>query len=166
MASAMPALEPLEIERTPTEGAPTEVALMETWEDTPQASSRLLKAQCQEVEVEIEHAKSILRQPELDDKESLYSEETLDRAVAFMKTHIESVWRSYGVKAPIPTIGPGPHGSVDLYWEQPSWKLLVNIPADKDAPATFYGDDYGRQKIKGSLDSKALSITIVAWLTA
>ncbi|SRR5260221_4778014 len=161
MASAMPALEALE-----TEGAPAEGALMETWEDTPQASSRLLKTQCQEVEAEIAHAKDILRLPELDDKESLYSEETLDRAVAFMKTHIEWVWRSYGTKAPIPTIGPGPHGRVDLYWEQPSWRLLVNIPATKDALATFYADDYGRQKTRGSVDPNKFSVTIAACLMA
>jgi hypothetical protein len=162
MATAMPALdwiqdnEPLE-----TEGAPAD-----TWEDTPQASSRLLKAQRQEIEAEIEQAKSILKSPELDDKEKLYSEETLDRAVAFMKMHIEFVWRSYGMKAPIPTIGPGPHGSVDLYWEQASWRLLVNIPAATDALATFYADDHGRQKTRGSVDPNKFSVSVAACLMA
>jgi hypothetical protein len=133
------------------------------WDDTPRASSRLLKSQRQELEAEIEQAKSIL---EIHDQEGLYSEETLDRAIAFLRVHAEGLWRSYGFSAPIPTIGPGPNGSVDLFWEQVSWKLLVNIPATRDALATFYRDDHGRQKAKGSFDPDKFSVNIAACLMA
>jgi hypothetical protein len=132
------------------------------WEVASQPSSRLLRSQRQELWAEIEHARSI---PGTHDQEGFYSEETLDRAVAFLEMHIDRLWRSYGVRAPIPTIGPGPAGSVDLFWEWASWKLLVNIPAAPDTLATFYADDRGRQRTKGSFDSNEFSPGIAACLT-
>lgn len=119
----------------------------------------------QELEAEIEQANNILDQPaEGEEGETLYSKETLDRAVKFLRLHIEEALRTYSLQAPSPKIGPGPNRSVDLYWRQPSWKLLVNIPADAGTPATFYGDDYESQRTKGSLDPKKISITVLAWL--
>ena len=158
MATKMPAFD---LEEEP-ETQPKE----SDWEDTSQGSTRLLDAQRLNIDAEIEQARSGADQPALDGEEYRYSEETLDQAIKFLKTHIEWAWRYRGAKAPVPTIGPGPNGSVDLYWQQPSWKLLGNIPDEKNAPATFYGDNYGSQKTKGSLDPNELSITIIAWLMA
>lgn len=160
MATAMTAID---WEQEQDSSEPEETAI---WEDTPQSSSRLLESRRQELRSEIAHAKSILSQPEINGQEGLYSEETLDRATAFLKMHIEELWQSYGFNAPIPTIGPGPDGSVDLFWEQVSWKLLVNIPATTGALATFYGDDHGRQKTKGSFDPNKFSFNIAACLMA
>lgn len=160
MAAPMPAID-WEEEQDSSE--PEEIT---AWEDTPRSSSRLLESLHQELEAEIRQAESVLGPPEINGQERLYSEETLDRAVAFLRMHIEGLWRSYGFKTPIPTIGPGPDGSVDLFWEQVSWKLLVNIPATTDALATFYGDDHGRQKTKGSLDPNKFSFSIAACLMA
>jgi hypothetical protein len=134
------------------------------WEDSPETSAGILAAHAEKIEKEIQQARSVLNQAE--NGEDVYSEETLNRAVAFLKTHIEWAWRSRGGKAPVPTIGIGPDGSVDLYWREAAWKLLVNVPADRAALATFYGDDYDRQRTKGSFDPEALSIPIIAWLTA
>jgi hypothetical protein len=134
-------------------------------QETPKqtGSARLMESHQQEIEAEIDRARAISRRGEIDG-EYVYSEETLDRAVAFMKAHIEWLWRTCGIKAPVPMIGNGPTQSVDLFWQRPSWKLLVNIPAAQDALATFYGDDYGPQKTKGTLDPKKLSTSIVACL--
>ena len=136
------------------------------WEHSPTASSRLLETHRQKLEVEVQQARTIIAPDEANDDQDLPTEETLNRAIAFLRTHMNWVWRSRGTLAPVPTIGPGPSGSVDLYWRTPYWKLLVNIPASNGALATFYGDDYNRQKTKGSLDPDALSIPIIAWLTA
>lgn len=133
-------------------------------EDTPRGSSRLIETQRQTIEEEIEHAASILRQSLIGGEEAFYSEKALDRAVAFLRTHIEWVWRSCGTKAPVPTIGPGPRGSVDLYWKRPSWELLVNIPASADDPGTFYGHDDNKQKAKGSFDPEYFTMSIATWL--
>jgi len=124
-------------------------------------SSLLLQSQRQELHAEIQRAKSI---PKVHGREGLYSEETLDRAIAFLRAHIERLWQSYGVKAPMPVIGPGPNRSVDLFWETPPWQLLVNIPASTNTLATFYGHDQNRQKIKGSFDPQTFSFSVAACL--
>jgi hypothetical protein len=155
MATAMPVID-WEQEQEQEQDTP------EACEDTaPTSSSRLLQSQRQELEAEIQRAKSI---PEIHSEEGLYSQETLDRAVAFLRMHVEGLWRSYGVKAPIPTIGPGPNGSVDLFWERVPWQLLVNIPAATNALATFYGHDQRQQKTKGSVDPNTFSFSIAACL--
>lgn len=159
MAAPMPAIWEEEQDSSEPEEMPD-------WEDTPRSSSRLLESLRQELEAEIGQAESVLRLPEMNGQEQLYSEKTLDRAVAFLKMHIEELWRSYGFRASVPVIGPGPDGSVDLFWERVSWKLLVNIPATTDALATFYGDDHGRQKTKGSFDPNKFSFSIAACLMA
>jgi len=134
-------------------------------DEVQQGVGLLLQSQREELEAEVEQAETlVVEHPSLGGEEGGYSAETMGRAIAFLKAHVERAWRSHGTKAPIPTIGPGPEGSIDLYWKQPSWKLLVNVPADKDSPATFYGDDYGRQKTRGTLDLDKISVAIIAWL--
>ena len=78
-----------------------------------------------------------------------YSEDTVDRAIEFVVAQARRV-SDFGLSIPTPHIGPGPDGSIDLHWKQSSRELLVNIPADVHKVATFYGDDYKSQKIKGS----------------
>jgi hypothetical protein len=135
-------------------------------EEIPQSSATLLLiARREELEAEIEQAKALVNDgPFVDEEIGSYSSQTLQRAIEFLKTHIEWVWRKRGKNAPLPTIGPGPDRSIDLYWKEQSWKLLVNIPAGDEALATFYGDDYGTQTTKGSVHPKELSLAIVAWL--
>jgi hypothetical protein len=126
----------------------------------PQGANLLIERHRQRLQAQIEHAKGILD----EEITAPYSDETLDRATSFIKTHIEKLWETYGAMVPIPMIGPGPDGSVDLYWKQSSWQLLVNIPALKDKYATFYRDDYGQEKTKGSFDPTEFSYGIAAWL--
>lgn len=92
-----------------------------------------------------------------------YSKATLERAAAFLIMHADFL-AQYDLSLPIPTIGPGPNGSVDLHWKRRSWELLVNIPAEPTRMATFYGDNYGVQKIKGSVDPKICNVGLAAWL--
>jgi len=157
MATAM-----VSIDLREEEGSSHEPEEIVAWEDASRPSGRLLRSQRLELQAETEHARGILG---THDQEDFYSEAALDRAVAFLEMHLEKLWRSYGFRAPIPTIGPGPAGSVDLFWERNSWKLLVNIPATPDAMATFYADDRGRQRTKGSFDSNEFSPSIAACLT-
>ncbi len=134
-------------------------------EHSQRGASRLLQRHSKALDAEIEHATRLVsREREAEDE--IYSQETLNRAVNFLKKHIRYAWEACGTTAPIPVIGPGPAKSVDLYWKQSSWKLLVNIPADDKLETTFYGDDYGRNKIEGSLDPTDLSRPIVSWLIA
>ncbi|MBI3896513.1 MAG: hypothetical protein HY313_11345 [Acidobacteria bacterium] len=126
---------------------------------TESPSNILLKA-------EIEQAKRILELKDDWDGEGSagYSEDTLNRAITFLITHAQWLWESCGISLPVPKIGPGPDGSIDIHWKQPSWELLVNIPADADEAATFYGDNYGAHKIRGSLDARNFNLGIATWL--
>src|ERR1700678_3773675 len=108
--------------------------------------------------IEIERAEGMLENADdRDEDAAVFSRETLDRAVEFLKAQSAKLRKMYGSFAPVPHIGPGPDESVDLHWKRESWELLVNIPANPDRLATFYGDDYGAQKIKGSLDPRTIN---------
>ncbi len=115
---------------------------------------------------EIKRAENILELKDDWDGEgaAAYSKDTLERAVAFLSKHVQGLWDSFNVCAPIPVIGPGPDGSIDLSWKQKAWELLVNIPADRNAMAVFYGDNYGTQKIRGSIDPRNFNLGIATWL--
>jgi len=133
-----------------------ETPIVEKW--TQQEEDRELKA-------EIEQAKNLLKLAhDCDDEGSpTYSKGTLDRAVAFLTAHSEQ-FKKFGLHLPVPKINPGPDGSVDIHWKRQSWELLVNIPADANEMAGFYGDNYGSQKIKGSLDPNTFNFGIANWL--
>lgn len=136
------------------------------WEDTAGTSaSRAVKVTQRGLEAEIERSKQILAsQAELaSEGMTVYSMDTLNRSVAFLAEHNERLWRSCGLNLPIPTIGVGPNGSVDLYWKERTRQLLINIPANADELATFYGNE-GIQKIRGSFDPKNWQYNIAAWL--
>ena len=138
-----------------------------SWRDTLSKSSTDAAAMGrQQLEEEIERSRLILALEDNWDGEgsTAYAEDTIERATSFLTRHVDWVWRWCGVEAPIPKIGPGPDGSIDLFWKQSSWELLVNIPANPDQMATFYGDNYGAQKIKGSFDPKKVTFGIATWL--
>jgi len=94
-----------------------------------------------------------------------YSPITVERAVTFLASYAREMWVAHGIEPPIPRIGPGPDGSVDIHWKEQTWELLVNLPADEREMAVFYGDNYGAQKIRGSLDPRKFNLGIAEWLT-
>jgi hypothetical protein len=118
------------------------------------------------LEAEIKQAQRIVELRDDWDGEGSagYSQATIDRAVGFLTRHVRGLWESYGIECPIPRIGPGPEGSIDIHWKQPSWELLVNIAADEHAMAAFYGDNYGVQRIRGSFDPTKFNLGIAEWL--
>jgi hypothetical protein len=118
------------------------------------------------LETEIENARELLTlEADWDGEGSpKYSAEMFDRVVKFLHMHADNLSRDYDLVMPVPRIGPGPEGSIDLHWKQEGWELLVNIPAGVGQLATFYGDNYGTQKIRGSLDPTVFNLGIVPWL--
>jgi hypothetical protein len=93
-----------------------------------------------------------------------YLRSTLDRAINFLITHSSGFSEVSGRNAPVPQINPAPGGSIDIHWKQASWELLVNIPAAIDQKAAFYGDDYGKGTIKGTLDLDRYNFGLLEWL--
>jgi hypothetical protein len=116
--------------------------------------------------VEFSHVENIFKHPgdEHDEDSPGFSESTLIRAKAFLLAQSKQFRKICGYFPPAPRIGPGPNESIDLYWKKQDWELLVNIPAESSRMATFYGDDYGSQKIKGSFNPNSFHYGIVPWL--
>jgi len=114
---------------------------------------------------EITEAEQMIGTPDTAEESPVYSRETFDVAIAFLRAQSTQFRKMYSVCPPVPHIGVGPAGSVDLHWKQEGWELLVNIPPGCNQQAAFYGDDYGTQIIKGSLNPKKFNYGIIAWLT-
>jgi hypothetical protein len=116
----------------------------------------------------IEASRRILNLPDdWDDEGSPRIQETTwKRATDYLRRHAELVHFRYGSRVPIPRILPGPAGSVDLHWKTGSRELLVNVPANADEPAAFYGDGFGTNSIKGQLKTEADDPGLFTWLIA
>lgn len=93
-----------------------------------------------------------------------YEKRTWELAAQFLRRYAEAFHRRTGRAMPLPTIGPGPDGSIDLFWKEPDFELLVSIPEDPETPAGFYGDDRGRHTIKGNLDATNFNSGLIEWL--
>ncbi|HEX3556343.1 MAG TPA: hypothetical protein VIA62_24250 [Thermoanaerobaculia bacterium] len=91
---------------------------------------------------------------------------TWERATDWVKRYAELLWDRRGIVLPAPRILPGPDGSIDIHWKTPRRELLLNIPANPEEPASYYGDDFGSDKKKGILETGALDMGLVSWLTA
>ena len=113
----------------------------------------------------IESAHYILELPDNFDGEGSgkYDRETLSRAAEILRIYAEALSRE-GFRIETPRILPGPDGSIDIHWKTGEFELLINIPVESDARITYYGDDYGKNSIKGSSDSKLANPAILGWL--
>ena len=87
------------------------------------------------------------------------SKETLERAKRFVRPYISHSPTSNDVR-----ILPGPDGSVDIHWKNGKRELLLNVPAAENEPASFYGDDYGKIRIKGTIDLDSIHPSVLGWL--
>lgn len=93
-----------------------------------------------------------------------YNRETLDKAAEFLRSQDKLILGIQNRSLPVPQINPGPDGSIDLFWKQPTWELLVNVPARANEGASFYGEDNTGQHIKGSFGTSIFNLELVMWL--
>lgn len=120
-----------------------------------------------ELETEIERVEDLLRsQAEVEHQGTPVSRATFDRAIAFLKKESSQLWVRTGVTLPAPTMGLGPDGSIDLFWSSENVELLINVPADSEELATYYGTDNRQQTIKGYLNLSTYSPMVAAWIRA
>ena len=94
-----------------------------------------------------------------------YADSTWRRAVELIYDGAVNLYDSTRIRIAAPSVLPGPHGSIDIQWQQDQRRLLINVPADPEAPITFYGDDRGNNTIEGSLADTARFRDILVWLT-
>jgi hypothetical protein len=93
-----------------------------------------------------------------------YSRETWDRATTFLREFAQRCATECGCAISAPVIGPGPNGSIDIIWKENDYRLLLNIPAEPSADASFYGDDRGRARVEGEFKLSANNIGLMMWL--
>ncbi|MGO9267131.1 MAG: hypothetical protein ACLQBA_20015 [Candidatus Binataceae bacterium] len=96
--------------------------------------------------------------------QALCSAETWERAMNFLAEQALWLLNKRDRVIQTPDIWSGPHQSIDLHWETPSSELLINIRADAEQPAGFYGDDKGKLRIKGTLDLVRFNEGLLLWL--
>jgi hypothetical protein len=94
-----------------------------------------------------------------------YNERTWGRAVGFLKRNAISLWNNRSIWIDPPRISPGPNGSIDLHWKTAVRELLINIPADLNQLAGFYGDDRANNTVEGKIDTTGQNEWILMWLT-
>lgn len=80
-----------------------------------------------------------------------YTQSTLARAQDFLVANSIRLWQACRAVVDAPRVLPGPDGSIDLHWQIGDRELLLNVPADQDAPATYFGDSPMGEVVKGSL---------------
>jgi hypothetical protein len=93
-----------------------------------------------------------------------YEETTWQRAADFLRSNALRLWEEYASSIEAPRVLPGPDGSIDIHWQTGDHELLVNIPADSDELATYYGDTPKGHVIKGKLDTSADNPWLLMWL--
>jgi hypothetical protein len=118
------------------------------------------------LEATIEESRTILQLE--DDFDGMgsphYSETTWQRAVLFVRLQWEEYVRLFCEPMPIPAIQPGPHGSIDVFWETLDFDLLVNIPPALNQEAEFSGDRNGKRRFDGTLNPALPNRGLVSWL--
>ena len=112
-----------------------------------------LPAELGELAAAIEKSRYLLAlEKNFDDEGSeSYSQEVWLKAVQFVAGYAQWLFDVFGKIMATPKIYHAPGGSIDIYWKNERFNLLINIPPG-DAPATFYGDNYGAQVTEGKFD--------------
>ena len=126
-----------------------------TWENLPSTLEQLAR---------VIRASHDLMELEDEDGSRLCDEATWQRAITFLINQALWLLNEKRRVMQTPDIWAGPDQSIDLHWETSSYELLINVPADANQPAGFYGDDKGKLKIKGTLDPSRLTEGLLLWL--
>jgi len=122
-------------------------------------------AKLQHIQHAVDEGRSILSlTPEdLDDDERPYSEDVLERAVAFLWRTARWTLSQLGQVIDAPRVLPGSHGSIDLFWSSQDYELLINVPK-QGTIARFYGDDRGKLSIKGTVELASSNVPLCLFL--
>lgn len=85
-----------------------------------------------------------------DDGAKSYKAATWTKAIIFLINYSNWTFNKLNKKLSTPRILQGPNGSIDIYWKNSNFLFLMNIPEEGDA--TYYGEDYKKNKCEGAFD--------------
>ncbi len=96
-----------------------------------------------------------------------YDEATRKRTMRLALECSLDYWQTHQAVPPMPTMTPGPDGSIDIVWRMAERRLFLNVPVEPETIATFYGKDRGDEHvvIQGELDLTHDAGWMLAWLT-
>lgn len=97
-----------------------------------------------------------------DEGTANYSFEVWEKAILFVSRLSIKIYKTCNQIIIAPKIYHGPNGSIDVYWENESFNLLINIP--QDGLGTFYGDNYKDNKSEGSFDPSTINLNLFPFL--
>lgn len=101
-----------------------------------------------------------------DDEGSVgYKKVTWIRACKFIANYSKWIFEKTELIMDLPKISHGPEGSIDIYWKNDEYRLLINIPESPTSPFSIYGDDYNSNKIKGTFDLSQFNYGMLLCLT-
>lgn len=89
---------------------------------------------------------------------------TLERAISGAEELLRTALLRLGRVLPAPEINPAHEGSIDLFWQLEDRDLLINIPAQADAPCSFFGEDLEGNTIAGDAPILPRRLDLLAWL--
>ncbi len=92
-----------------------------------------------ELVLEIEKSKYIIDlKDEWDNEGSIgYTIQTWEKAVNYLVKLINKTHLTKGIKISTPKIAHGPNGSIDIFWENNKFNLILNIKSDSDNISYF-----------------------------
>ena len=70
----------------------------------------------------------------------------------------------YNLVLPEPAITPNDEGGVSFCWKEAGYHLSVEVSEDPEEPVYFYGDDYGKNSMEGTLGIEQDLSEIILWL--
>ena len=113
---------------------------------------------------EIERSKYILDLKDNwnDDDAVGYTFDAWKKAVQFIIKLSAKIYNTCNQVISTPKIYHGPNGSIDIYWENEAFNLLINIPPN--GPGTFYGDNYKNNKVEGAFDPSIINLNLFPFL--
>jgi hypothetical protein len=114
----------------------------------------------------IEESKYILELEDDWDAEGSRSYQPLvwERVAIFLIKFYEKALESFNLILDTPRIYQAHEGSIDVLWHNDKYQLLVNFPEDENSPASFYGDNFNTETIKGTFDPTEESCGLLAFL--
>lgn len=99
-----------------------------------------------------------------DDGSPDFSPAHWDRIEIFLLGALKMIWEKERRVMVAPTINAVSGGTIDVHWKTQMSELLINVPRDLTKPATFYGDNFSDQSIKGTLCLTTKDYWLLLWL--
>jgi len=99
-----------------------------------------------------------------DEGASAIDAQTAEVAVSLLTAAEDRMIERYGRTIPPPTVSPCGDGSIDLFWKNDAYRLLINIQPPAVRESDFYGETRSGLKFRGTFPAQAYEAHIIPLL--